>query len=124
MARILIADDDSSAFEVMSVALAADGHEVLYAADGQEAYQKTLEAKPDLVFLDVMMPVFDGFETCRMLRDDPDVPAELPIVFLTSVDTVSKKFEEAGGTDYLPKRHMIQDLQDLLVRHLGPKAVP
>lgn len=124
MARILIADDDTAAFEVMSVALTAQGHEVLYAADGQEACDMAVAEQPDLVFLDVMMPIFDGFETCERLRNDPEIPAELPIVFLTSVEPDSRKLDSVRASAYLPKRHMIQDLQNLLVKHLGEKAVP
>jgi CheY-like chemotaxis protein len=123
MARILIADDDTSAFEVLSVALSAEGHDVLYASNGQEAVEQTLQEKPDLVFMDVMMPVFDGYEACRRLRDDPDVPEDLPIVFLTSTEENSRKMEQVGASGYLTKRHMVADLQDLLVKHLGPKAV-
>jgi CheY-like chemotaxis protein len=123
MARILVADDDSTAIEVLSVALSAVGHEVIQASDGLAAYEATLEQQPRLVFLDVMMPVFDGYETCQRLRADPDVPADLPIIFLTSLDPDRRRIAEAGATDYLSKRHMVSGLQDLLARHLGPDAV-
>ena len=122
MARILIADDDSSSYEVLSVALTAEGHEVLYASNGQEALELAVEAQPDLVFLDVMMPIFDGYETCQRMREHPDLPDTLPIVFLTSTEENHRKMEQVGASDYLTKRHMIADLQDMLVKHLGPKA--
>jgi CheY-like chemotaxis protein len=122
MARILIADDDSSSYEVLSVALTAEGHEILYASNGQEALELAVEAKPDLVFLDVMMPIFDGYETCQRMRDTPDLPDKLPIIFLTSTEEDHRKMEQVGASDYLTKRHMIADLQDMLVKHLGPKA--
>lgn len=122
MARILIADDDSSSYDVLSVALTAEGHQVFYAANGQEALDMATETEPDLVFLDVMMPVFDGYETCERLRNNPDIPANLPIVFLTSTEEDRGKIEKVGASDYLTKRHMIGDLQDMLVKHLGPKA--
>lgn len=122
MARILIADDDAASQDVMRVALLAEGHDVLCASDGLEAYEMTLAQKPDLVFLDVMMPVCDGFEACRKLRADPDVPKALPIIFLTSVDMDNRKLVEVGGTAHLPKRHMVSELRDVLVKHLGPEA--
>ncbi len=122
MARILIADDDSSSYEVLAVALSAEGHEVLYAANGQEAIELAVDAKPDLVFLDVMMPVFDGYETCERMRNDPEIPQKLPIIFLTATEENHRKMEQVGASDYLPKRHMIADLQDMLIRHLGPRA--
>ncbi|MFO7975902.1 MAG: response regulator [Candidatus Hydrogenedentota bacterium] len=124
MARILVADDDSASYEVLSVALMAEGHEVFYAANGQEALELAEEIRPDLVFLDVMMPVFDGYETCERMRNAPDIPAKLPIVFLTSTEENPQKMEQVGASDYLTKRHMVADLQDMLVKHLGPKAFP
>jgi len=124
MARILVADDDSASYEVLSVALTAEGHEVFYAANGQEALELTPELQPDLIFLDVMMPIFDGYETCERLRNDPDIPKKLPIIFLTSTEENPRKMEQVGATDYLTKRHMVADLQDMLIKHLGPKAFP
>lgn len=122
MALILIADDDSASFDVLAVALTAEGHKVLYAADGQEALELAVEAQPDLIFLDVMMPVFDGYETCERLRNDPNMPEKLPIIFLTATDEDPRRIQEVGGSDYLTKRHMIAELQDMLAKHLGPNA--
>ena len=124
MARILVADDESSSYDVLSVALTAEGHEVFYATNGQEALELAVEIQPDLIFLDVMMPVFDGYETCGRMRSDPDIPADLPIVFLRSTEENTRKMEQVGASDYLTKRHMVADLQDMLVKHLGPKAFP
>jgi len=124
VATIVLADDDISCTEVMNVALTAEGHEVIEALTGKDAIEAVLEHQPDLVFLDVMMPVFDGFEACAMLRNDPDVSKNLPIVLLTSLEVDRKKMHEVGATDYLPKRHMITELRDLLVKYLGPKANP
>ena len=123
MARILVADDDAASLEVMSTALSAEGHEVLCAANGQEAYETTLAEKPDLVFLDIMMPIYDGYETCRMLRADPEVPQDLPIIFLSSADTDARMLEKVQATDHLPKRHMVATMRDMLAKHLSPDAV-
>ena len=122
MARILVADDDTSSLDVMTVALAAEGHEVLCASNGQEAVETALVEQPDLVFLDVMMPVMNGYEACEQLRNDPDIPQSLPIIFLTSVEPDTKMFEKVGATGHLPKRHMVVDLRDVLAEHLGPDA--
>lgn len=122
MARILVADDDSASYEVLSVTLVAEGHEVFYAANGQEALEMAVKVQPDLIFLDIMMPVFDGYETCEQMRNNPDIPGNLPIIFLTSTDENQRKMKEVGASDYLTKRHMVADLQDMLIKHLGPKA--
>jgi len=124
MARILLADDDLASLEVMTLALEAEGHEVLQVSNGQEAFEQTLSHRPDLVFLDVMMPVFDGYQTCEMMRNDPDIAPSLPIIFLTAVEVDNKRIEEVGASGYLSKRHAVTELRELLVRHLGPKANP
>jgi len=123
MARILVADDDSASLDVMVVALQAEGHEVLCASNGQEAYEIAVAEQPDLVFLDVMMPVQDGYEACSMMRSDTSLPSNLPIVFLTSLDADTKMFEKVGASGYLPKRHMVVELRDLLIKYLGPDAI-
>ena len=123
MAKILIADDDYASVELMTVVLEAEGHEVLNASNGHDAYDLTLSEKPDLVFLDVMMPIFNGLEACQMIREDPQIPKELPVVFLTSTELDSRQIASVGANTILPKTHMITELRDLLVQCLGPKAV-
>jgi len=108
----------------MALALSAEGHQVICAANGQEAYEIALQEKPDLVFLDIMMPIYSGYETCELLRNDPEVPKELPIVFLTSLDADTRMLEKVGASDHLPKRHMVVELREVLAKHLGPEANP
>lgn len=122
MARILVADDDTASLDVMALALSAEGHDVRCAGNGQEAYEMAVEEKPDLVFLDIMMPVYNGYETCELLRNDPEVPRELPIIFLTSLEADTRMLEKVGASDHLPKRHMVLELRELLSKHLGPQA--
>ncbi|MBX7258804.1 MAG: response regulator [Candidatus Hydrogenedentes bacterium] len=124
MAKILVADDDMASLDVMALALSAEGHQVLCATNGQEAYELTLSDQPDLVLLDIMMPIYSGYEVCELLRNDTSVPPELPVVFLTSMDADKRMMEKVGATDHLPKRHMVVELRDLIIKHLGEKANP
>ncbi|GMW02228.1 MAG: hypothetical protein AMXMBFR84_33640 [Candidatus Hydrogenedentota bacterium] len=123
MARILVADDDTSSLDVLTVALSAEGHDVLCASNGQEAYEMTASEKPDLVFLDVMMPVYDGYETCQLIRNDRTIPVTLPVIFLTSMDKDTNKMSSVGASGHLPKRHVVSELRDCLLEHLGPDAI-
>ena len=123
MAKILVAGEDLAAMANVEGTVEGEGHEVLTASDGFDAHATALKEQPDLVFLEVSMPVFNGFETCVMIRDDPDFDPELPIVFLTTDLVDAKKMEEVGATDQLPKIHLSVELQEMLVRHLGEKAV-
>ena len=120
--NILVVDDESSIRESLSGILRDEGYEVSVAVDGVTALKKVEEDPPDLIFLDIMMPVFDGYETCERMRNDPNIPEKLPIIFLTATEEDPRRIEQVGGSDYLTKRHMIAELQDMLVRHLGPKA--
>ena len=68
--RIVVVDDDSSIRELLEVNLRYKGYEVTSAADGKEALSVLKSAPPDLVILDVMMPEIDGWELCKIIRDD------------------------------------------------------
>lgn len=83
MKRILVAEDDLASRELIREILEARGYEVVEAGDGQEAVQKIAEKKPDLVLLDIQMPVLDGFGVLRQLRQDSRF-ATLRVVALTA----------------------------------------
>src|SRR5213596_2164066 len=74
-ARILLVDDEESIQTLLSFPLRKDGYEVVLAGDGDEALKRFGEGTFDLVVLDVMMPVLDGFEVCKRLRARSTVPS-------------------------------------------------
>ena len=80
--RILVVDDDPGIRALCSVVLGADGYDVAEAADGQEGLVQALSDPPDLVLLDISMPVLDGFGLAAALRRD-ERTRELPIVFIS-----------------------------------------
>lgn len=122
MARILLAGGDGLSLEVLSKELAGEGHEVLEAADGFDAYNLTLSEMPDMVFLETVLPVFNGYETCDMIRKDPDIPSTLPIIFLVTDDVDMRTLEQVGATGTLSKVHEAYEVRELLVAHLAPDA--
>lgn len=81
--RILVVDDDPSVRRLLSVQLGLAGHEVHIAEDGAEALTEIGRQKPDLLVLDVMMPLMDGWQLLRALRAKP-LYADLPVVLLTA----------------------------------------
>ena len=123
MGRILVATDDAPTLAVIGAELAGAGHEVVEALTGQDAYEAALAETPDLVILDAELAVFDGFETARMIRDDPDMPPRLPVILLHGVDLDPHKVEKSGATGVFPKSHSAPALFDLLVTHLSPEAL-
>jgi adenylate cyclase len=102
--RILVVDDTPANVHILKLRLAAQGYDVLTAADGEEALAAARESQPDLILLDVMMPKVDGLEVCRQLRADPSFPFT-PIIMVTAKadpkDVVAGL--EAGGDEYLTK---------------------
>jgi DNA-binding response OmpR family regulator len=102
--KILIVDDDPPTRETLTTLLSDGSYELVTATNGTEALTIASELLPDLILLDVMMPVVDGFEVCRRLRADPRL-AEVPIIMLTALDDRASRLRglEAGADDFLNK---------------------
>ena len=83
MKRILVADDNPVSRELVREVLEAPGRSIVEAADGEEALEKIGKESPDLVLLDIQMPVLDGFGVIRRIRLDPRTAA-LPVLALTA----------------------------------------
>lgn len=102
--KILVADDEPDILEIIGYNLTAEGYEVLYAKDGEEALTRAKESMPDLIILDVMMPRRTGMEVCRLLRAQEAFNDTL-IIFLTALnDELSHvKGLEFGADDFISK---------------------
>lgn len=103
-AKILIVDDEALNVDYLEQELQDLGHETISAGNGQEALDRVAADPPDLILLDVMMPVMDGFTACRILKGD-DVTRFIPIIFMTSLGDVDDRVKgaEAGADDFLTK---------------------
>ena len=99
--RILVIEDDQSIAEIVGILLRAEGFEVSYCADGNQAINAFQVVNPDLVLLDLMLPGRDGVEICRAIRESSGVP----IVMLTARSDTSDVVTglEAGADDYVVK---------------------
>jgi two-component system alkaline phosphatase synthesis response regulator PhoP len=102
--KILVAEDSSTVRALVAARLAADGYEVIEAADGEQALALARSERPDLIVLDKVMPKLDGFEVVRLLRENEETRA-LPIVMLTEQ---TGEEDVLGGLDlgvdeYMPK---------------------
>ena len=101
---ILVVDDNPTVRQTMSLMLAEESLAVYYAEDGYSAYDLAVSLQPDLILLDVMMPMMDGFDVCRKLRQHPEL-GEVPIVMVTALDDRESRIRgiEAGADDFLSK---------------------
>ncbi len=100
-ARILVVDDERRIVDIVKAYLERDGYEVLAAYDGKSALDLARREHPDLIILDLMLPEISGWDVCRSLRRESDVP----IIMLTARDDASDKIVglELGADDYVVK---------------------
>jgi len=102
--KILIVDDEPLNVDYLEQELEDRGYETISATNGQEALEKVAAEAPDLVLLDVMMPVLDGFTVCRILKDHEETRL-IPIIMMTALDAVADRIQgiKAGADDFLTK---------------------
>ena len=103
-ARILVVDDIEANVRLLQAKLEAEYYEVLSAPDGPTALTLAVTEKPDIVVLDVMMPLMDGFTVCRRLKENPET-RHIPVVLLTALDGRGDRVAglEAGADEFLTK---------------------
>lgn len=107
-AKILIVDDEANIVEILKENLEREGYSTILAYDGETALRMGLEEAPDLVLLDCMLPLMDGFEVCRQLRHKTSVP----IIMLTAKSEEVDKIVglELGADDYITKPFSMREL--------------
>ena len=111
---ILIVDDEDRNLQILGSILDRVGYEVMYAQNGTEAIQASIQETPDLILLDVMMPDMNGFEVCRHIKALPSTE-QIPVIFVTARMEASDVVEgfSCGGCDYITKPF---EGEELLVR--------
>jgi DNA-binding response OmpR family regulator len=122
--KILVVDDEVYIVQILEFSLSRiEGYDVITATDGEEALEKVREGKPDLVVLDVMMPKMDGYETCKRLKQDPEL-AEIPVILLSAKGRTmdQNKGFEVGADDYITKPFSPRKLIDKINVLLGAKG--
>ncbi len=110
--KIMIVDDEPDATIATRRALEMEGYTVLDARNGKEGLKLLETETPDLILLDVMMPEMDGFEVCRILRED-NKHKHIPIIMLTAKGELDDRIEglEIGSDDYITKPYNLRELK-------------
>ena len=115
-AKILLIDDDIDFVEATKIVLESKPYEVVVAYEGEEGLRKAREEKPDLVILDVIMPVKDGFTAAEQLKKDPQLN-KIPILMLTA-------FAEKGGeTSIATSRGLTLEAEDYIDKPVSPEEL-
>ena len=124
--KVLVVEDDINIAELLRLYLQKDGFEVSHAADGGKAVEMAREIQPDLVLLDIMLPVMDGWQVCRELRKT----MKMPIIMLTAKGETEDKVSglEMGADDYIVKpfspREVVSRIKAVLRRTNAAAGAP
>lgn len=119
LGKVLVVDDEVYILHILDFSLGAEGFEVITANNGELAIEKAKQEKPDLIVLDIMMPVLDGYETCRRLKREVQTK-NIPVVLLTAKgrDVDKRLGFEVGAVDYIVKpfspNRLIERIQEIL----------
>ena len=117
--RILVVDDEPFILRSLTFVLRTQGHEVFEAKNGTEAIALVREKKPDLVFLDVMMPLMNGYEVCHQIKSDPTL-SDVHVIMLTAKGQESDRVKglAVGADEYMTKpfspSKIIQRVKDVM----------
>jgi signal transduction histidine kinase len=117
--RILVVDDNPTNRRILVLSLQKAGYELLEAVDGRQGVDLALAAHPDIVLMDVNMPVLDGFQACAELKADTRT-ADIPVIFITAktgAEDIEMGFS-VGGADYVTKPFFIREVKARVSIHL------
>jgi CheY-like chemotaxis protein len=111
--KILLVDDDKDFVEATRLVLESKPYEVVVAYDGDEGLAKARKEKPDLIILDIIMPVKDGFSAAEQLKKDPELK-KIPVIMLTSFS------EKVGETSLSVSQGLALDTEDYVDKPVAP----
>ena len=116
--KVLVIDDSNTIRRSAEIFLKQGGHEVVLAEDGFDALAKLSDYQPDLVFCDILMPRLDGYQTCAIIKRNPQF-ASLPVIMLSSKDGLFDKARGrmVGSLDYLTKPFTKDQLLQAVQQH-------
>lgn len=121
MARILLIEDDADLLQLLSHALFRNGFEVHHAFNGKEGYDKILSLHPDLVVLDLMLPLLPGTDLIKMVTDNVMI-RDIPIIVMTAysdqADMLERSVKLQGAREYIKKPFHMKDMVSLIRRTL------
>lgn len=119
MPKVLIVDDSPTILRVIDLAIKDTGWEIYHAKDGLSALKITKEIEPDLILLDVMLPIYNGYQVCKLLKTNPKF-SHTPIIMLTAKSSVLDKIKGrlANADMYLTKPFSQAELLEACDKYL------
>ncbi len=119
--KILLVDDEPDILKVVTFRLRKTGYEIITAEDGQKALDLIKAQRPDLVLLDLNLPIIDGSEVCKQVKADDELKS-IPIILLTATSSMNKiadKAKEIKADDYLIKPFDPEELLKRVKKFIG-----
>lgn len=122
--KILVVDDTIENLNILKDILEKANYQVYLSKDGNTAIQIAKDLKPDLVLLDILMPIIDGYETCKILKNTFETK-DIPIIFLSALTDSEDKVKafDVGGVDYIPKPFHHREVLSRVKAHLQTSMV-
>ncbi len=120
--KVVLIDDSNTIRRSGEIFLSQAGCQVVLAEDGFEGLSKVVDTKPDVVFVDVMMPRLDGYQTCALIKNNPEFK-DTPVVMLTSKDSLFDRArgQLVGSNQYLTKPFSKKSLIDAVIAQVQSK---
>ncbi|MCG6872374.1 MAG: response regulator [Gammaproteobacteria bacterium] len=117
--KVMIVDDSNTIRRTTEALLSKAGYEVVTAADGFEAMSLILDHDPDIIFVDIMMPRLDGYQTCSLIKSNRQF-RETPVIMLSSKDGLFDRARGrvAGSEEHVNKPFTQQELVEVINRHV------
>lgn len=123
MAKILLIEDDQTMSELYQTILTSGGYQVVAAENGKIGVEKAKSEKPNLVLMDIMMPIMNGFEALDEIKKDPQT-THIPVVMLTNMAGEREKeiAKQKGATDYIVKSDVDPGEMSQIIKNLLSKT--
>lgn len=120
MSRILAVDDEPHILKLVTFSLSSHGFEVIEATDGVSAIEVAEKEQPDLILMDVMMPLMNGYDACKRMKANP-ATADIPVVMVSAKSQVSEQAQgiECGACGYIVKPFTPKELVARVTELLG-----
>lgn len=121
--KVMVIDDSKTIRRTAESLLKKEGCDVVTATDGFEALAKIAEHKPNIIFVDIMMPRLDGYQTCALIKHNR-IFKQTPVIMLSSKDSIFDKARGriVGSEQYLTKPFSREDLLGAIKQHVRPQA--
>ncbi len=117
--RILIVDDSETIRRTAEALLKREGYQVAVAEDGLRAFAAIVDFKPQIIFLDIMMPRLDGYQVCSVIKNNPEY-SHIPVIMLSSKDNIFDKARGrvSGSEFFMSKPFSKEELVNIVNQHL------